>query len=372
MFKISKKDLKVFFSDRKGVLLTFLLPIALISLFVLAFGGMGKEKTKSKPISLPVCNMDNSKTSKKFISDLDSVKGIEIELMDTSKARQMVKKGDRVAVLIFFKGFEDSLNNGHKLPFELQYDEGRQMEMGVLRSLLISNLMKSIFPSEYNPVVDNVTLTMTPLIGEDNENNLGLVQAVAGTAVMMLLFSIAGLGASILEEKESGTLKRLLISPIDPIAIVYGKMLTGFIVSMLQLIVMFLFAWIVFGLTIATNIPALVLMLFTTAFACSSFGIFLSSISKTRKQVEGLSSIIILTMSAIGGSMVPLFVMPEFMQKIAVISLNYWAIQGFYDIFWRSLPLLDILPKMEVLTGIGIIMSSIAVYFFKRAVLKQE
>jgi len=46
-------------------------------------------------------------------------------------------------------------------------------------------------------------------------------------------------------------------------------------------------------------------------------------------------------MSCIGGSMIPLFAMPLFMQKISVFSVNYWGVQGFYDIFWRMLPLTD-------------------------------
>ena len=93
------------------------------------------------------------------------------------------------------------------------------------------------------------------------------------------------------------------------------------------------------------------------------------AISKTRQQLQGLSTIIIMLMSAIGGSMIPLFIMPAIMQKIAVISVNYWGIQGFYDIFWRNLPLIDILPKIMVLLGIGIVMTIISTQLFKRNIL---
>lgn len=85
---------------------------------------------------------------------------------------------------------------------------------------------------------------------------------------------------------------------------------------------------------------------------------------------EGLSTIIIMLMSAIGGSMIPVFIMPEFMQKIAVLSVNYWGIQGFFDIFWRKLPLIDILPKMFVLFLIGFIMTIISIKLFRRNILK--
>ena len=89
----------------------------------------------------------------------------------------------------------------------------------------------------------------------------------------------------------------------------------------------------------SVNIPGLILMIIATSFAVSSLGIFLAAVAKTRQQAQNLSTIIILVMSAIGGSMIPLFIMPSILQKIALLSVNYWGIQGFYDLFWRALPL---------------------------------
>ena len=64
---------------------------------------------------------------------------------------------------------------------------------------------------------------------------------------MMLLFSIAGIGGGLLDEKEGGTLKRLLYAPIDPRTILFGKMGASLVLAILQLLTMFIFAWAVFG-----------------------------------------------------------------------------------------------------------------------------
>ena len=146
-------------------------------------------------------------------------------------------------------------------------------------------------------------------------------------------------------------------------------MMTGLTVSILQLLIMFLFAFFAFGLNISIDIPSLILMILATAFACSSFGIFLASVSNSRQQVQSLSTIIILIMSAIGGSMMPLFIMPEII-KIAVVSVNYWGIQGCYDIFWRQLPFTTVLIKAGILFGIGLLMTIISVQLFRKNVLK--
>src|SRR6185295_9220703 len=126
-----------------------------------------------------------------------------------------------------------------------------------------------------------------------------------------------------------------------------------------------------FGLTIWQNVPALVLMILATGFACSSFGVVLASFAKSRAQVKGLSTLIVLTMSAIGGSMIPTFAMPAFMQKMSYFSVNYWGVQGFYDIFWRGLPVSDsdFLTRVGVLIAIGLVLNFIAVKMFRKNVL---
>jgi ABC-2 type transport system permease protein len=201
---------------------------------------------------------------------------------------------------------------------------------------------------------------------------VSLVHAVAGTSVFMLLFSVAGIGGSLLDEKQEGMLKKLLCSPIPPDYILFGKLVFANIISIIQLIVMFIYAWLVFGLDIIHHLPSLILMIFAIAFACTGLGVVLASFAKTRQQVQGFSSIIILVMSGIGGSMIPIFVMPEIMQKIAVFTVNYWGIQGIYDIFWKLIPLADItfLSRVFVLLCIGTFLDFVALLMFRRNILK--
>jgi ABC-type transport system involved in cytochrome c biogenesis permease component len=205
------------------------------------------------------------------------------------------------------------------------------------------------------------------------ENHLAtLVHSVAGTSVMMLLFSVAGIGGSFLDEKQEGMLKKLLCSPIPPNYILFGKLVFANIISIVQLSIMFVYAWLFFGLDMMHHLPSLLLIILTMAFACSGFGVVLASFAKTREQVQGFSTIIVLVMSAIGGSMIPIFAMPEIMQKIAVVSVNYWGIQGIYDIFWKLVPLTDItfLSRVFVLIGIGTLLNFIALQMFKKNILK--
>jgi len=209
-------------------------------------------------------------------------------------------------------------------------------------------------------------------VGKNSRDNLpGLTHSVAGTSIMMLLFSVAAIRASLLDEKQEGILKKLLCSPIHPNQILLGKMVYANIISISQLFIMFIYVWLVFGLDIMHHIPSLLLMIIAIAYASSGFGIFLASFANSRQQVQGYSTIIIMIMSAIGGSMIPVPAMPEFMQKFSVISVNYWGIQGFYDIFWKLVPLTDItfLSRVFILLCIGTFLDFVALLMFRRNIL---
>lgn len=393
MFEIARKDLQLFFADKRGMLLTFAVPIALITLFAFAFGGAGQSDGPS-PTKLVIVDLDKTNESKALITTLDSLDEFQVQTTSADSAEEMVKKGNRAAVLFLAKGLEDSILNNGQPSFELKFDAGEGPQVAILGGALYGRLneilasRKSETPSAQSSVPpdsatsailamvaannskNGVAIKETPLVRE-KENAAGLVHAVAGTAIMMLLFSVTAMGTAMLDEKQEGTLKKLLLSPIKPSSILFGKMISVNIISMMQLVVMFVYGWIVFGLDIMHHIPSLMIMIVSTAFACSAFGVFLVSFAKSKAQVSGMSTLIILTMSAIGGSMIPSFIMPTFMQKLSVFSVNYWGIQGFYDVFWRDLAFSDpiFLTRVAVLIGIGVVLNIIAVRLFKRNVL---
>ncbi len=399
MFKILSKELKAFFKDKRAVLLTFAMPTILITFFALAFGGIGGDGIHQIP--LLVCDQDKTDLSKKTINAIDSVKMIEVIPCNYDTAIDLIKLGKRTSVLVFGKGFSDSVKQLKTLPLKFEYDAARVEETGVLLSLVPKALFTSsvgkLMTQEYfgqrlklldsatrykvfvamsfgsspsGNTLDNLMKLKTTSIIAAKVGNVGLVQAVAGTAVMMLLFSLTGMGGGLLDEKEQGTLKRLLYSPVHPAEILLGKMACSIIVAMMQLTAMFIYAWLAFHLQITNKILPLSIIIIATAIACSGFGVFLATVARTRQQLQGMSTLVILSMSVIGGSMVPSFMMPQWMQNISVFSINYWSIQGFYDILWRDLPIGGIfLSKVAILLAIGITLTLLSFRFFRKNVL---
>jgi ABC-2 type transport system permease protein len=175
----------------------------------------------------------------------------------------------------------------------------------------------------------------------------------AAIGVMFLLFTASGSAGSLLDEAESGTLDRVLSSRVTMTTLLAGKLTFNMLLAFTQLVVMFLYGWAVFHLDFFSHIPGFVAMGLCTAFAVAAFGILLASICHTRGQLGAVSTLLILIMSSLGGSMFPRFLMPPAMQTAGLFTINAWAIDGFTKVFWRDLPVTALWPQVGVLLAVG-------------------
>ncbi len=172
----------------------------------------------------------------------------------------------------------------------------------------------------------------------------------AGISVMFLLFSaVGGAGGTLLEEVESGTLERLLSTRIGLTGLLAGKWVFLALMGVLQLCVVFLWAALAFRLPLFSHLPGFLTMTVVTAGAAAALALVLATLARSRAQLSGFSTILILTMSALGGSMFPRFLMSENMQKIGLVTFNAWALDGYLKVFWRNAPLWQLWPQLAVL-----------------------
>jgi linearmycin/streptolysin S transport system permease protein len=193
------------------------------------------------------------------------------------------------------------------------------------------------------------------VVGEGkNDSMISFYAAAIG--VMFLLFTASGAAGSLLDEAESGALDRVLSSRVTMTTLLAGKLFYNSLLAFAQLTVMFLWGWAVFKLDLFTplHVAGFVVMGMFSAVAVASFGILLASICHTRAQLGALSTLIILVMSSIGGSMFPRYLMPQSMQTAGLFTINAWAIDGFTKVFWRDLPISALWPQVGMLLAIAI------------------
>ena len=193
-------------------------------------------------------------------------------------------------------------------------------------------------------------------------------QNVPGYAVMFALFTILSGGGALLREKETGTFRRLLMAPVTRTSILIGKLLPTFITVLLQMTVFFAFGHLVFGMELGQSLGGLALVGAAVAMAATSMSILMATFVKTESQLSGVSLLVVLAMSSLGGSWWPLEIVPDFMRTLAhLITINAWAMDGFKDILWYGRGVVDVLPEVGVLVLISLVAFGVGLARFKLA-----
>ncbi|MFZ4589613.1 MAG: ABC transporter permease, partial [Ignavibacteria bacterium] len=223
----------------------------------------------------------------------------------------------------------------------------------------------------FNMFDNMLNLEKYQLVGKQVTNPMA-TRSVGGWAMMFLLFSLAGASRSLFEEKQSGVMIRLLSSPVTRTQILWSKYLYNMSIGIIQLVVLFFGGMLLFKIDVLSNFGNLFLLIIASSIACTAFGMFLASFTKTSAQANGLGTLLILTMSAVGGSWFPVSMMPETIQFFSKFTITYWSIEGFQAVLWRGSGFVEILPYLGTLLGIGIVVNVISYINFKRGNIFQN
>jgi len=174
---------------------------------------------------------------------------------------------------------------------------------------------------------------------------------IGATAILFLLFS-AMQGASIsLDERKSGISDRILVGPLGAIAMLTGKFLFLTLIGTLQAAIIVAVGHFAFGVSIAAHLSTLALTCIGSAALAAAIALLVASLSGSAAQMNTVSTFIVLLFSAIGGSMVPRFMMPEWLQSLGRFTPNHWSIEAFYGILARGQSLMDLLHVWGILFG---------------------
>lgn len=212
------------------------------------------------------------------------------------------------------------------------------------------------------------------LVELKQENPPGMKPAKEPTAVqhnvpayttMFVFFIVVVLAESVLSEKANGTFRLLLAAPISKASILAGKMLPYYLINVIQVAIMFGVGRLVFGMGLGRSLAGLAVMTLALAAAATSMGILISALARTNAQVSGLGVLLVIAMAALGGVMIPLSVMPEFMKSLGRLTPHAWALSGFQDIIVRGYGVAAILPEAGVLLAFAAVFFTVGLIRFR-------
>ncbi|MFV2089752.1 MAG: ABC transporter permease, partial [Pseudomonadales bacterium] len=187
-------------------------------------------------------------------------------------------------------------------------------------------------------------LARESVIGGESVN---LVAYSAGAvAFMFLLFASVHGAVSLLEEQESGILDRILAGPGGIGVLINGKFLYVVGQGLVQVSVIFLVAWLAYGVDLPGHFGAWLCVSIAASISAAGLAMLLATACQTRRQAQTVANTVILVLSALGGSMVPRFLMPETLKNLGWLTPNTWALEAYSGVFWRSESLLDVLTPI--------------------------
>jgi ABC-2 type transport system permease protein len=415
IFAVARTHFDKLKRDRAAFVLAFVVPVVFFSVFASIFRG-SSSRAATRQIPVVVVDEDRTVNSSRFIAALKREKGLRVietrtlpggkeePVPDAAAAESIVRAGDAPLALIVPKGFGAApirfgpADGGPILKVLADTSDpiAPQVFNGLLQKVAMTSMpdvmaqtgidqldrwggeltpeqkarlqrnveaLRHQTRTESGPGQDAggglVAVDVRDVLGEEKKNPTVAVFA-AGLGVMFLLFSAAGAGGALIEEVESGTLDRVLSTRVTMTQLLLGKMLYLSTVAVAQLTVMFAWGELFFGLELHRHMPGFLVMAVVTALASSAFGLVLAALSRTRMQLVALSNLLILVMSALGGSMFPRYLLSESVQKVGLITLNAWAIDGFMKVFWRDAPLAALAPQVAFLLAAAIVLFSLA------------
>lgn len=407
IWTLAVKDLRILLRDKAGFFFTFFYPI-LIAVFmgVIFSGGGGGSGSERSALSVYVVDQDSSDISQKFVMTLAQSEDLQITPTGLEQAREDVRLGKKAAYILIKNGYGEARENmftSEAPVVEIGIDPSRRAEASLLTGLLLKygaqdiqriftdhNLMrkqvqKSLqslqeltgeesgslnnFLSSLDRYLADTTSSATdgdwagfePLKIEEKKISRKRTGPPSSFAITFpqgvmwgIIACITTFAVSLVTERNNGTLTRLLTAPLRNYQVLGSKALACFLTTFFVSIILMLIGVLVFGIQVASYFKLAVGLVIVAA---SFVGVMmlLSVLGKTERAASGIGWAVLLVFAMIGGGMLPLFFMPDWLKGLSSISPIKWGILALEGAIWRDFTFNELLQPYLVLIGFGVV-----------------
>ena len=423
-----KNDLRIHFTDRRGVLVNIAAAVFIAGFIGFLFGGSGKTKEAGK-IPVAIVIEDDSEVAKAVGAALGADKMIEAKIVNADEARDLVKKGKAQAGLILPKGFGEAAASaffrGRDKPrIELFYDPSQSIVLSVVEGLLTQYVMQEVSKSlfggamgekvlkdglerlkkspdadtptkkELRDVLESVeklnqraqadagtgkqpatgaqggltipyTVHAEPLTSGAGVKYNGYAHSFAGMSVQFILFNGIEAGVLLLLLRERGLWARLRTAPINRADLLVARALTTTVIGLFMLSMIYLVAAVAFGVRIEGSVAGFIGVAIAFCILNACFGLLLAALGRTPAATRGLAVMVTLMLVMIGGAWVPAFIFPPWLQQASLFAPTRWAVDGFDAVTWRGLGFDAAVGPIAVLLVSALVCGALAIWRFR-------
>lgn len=408
---VAGKEIRLILADRGALAILLLFPILLGSLFAgLNLMFTDEEGDPNILLKVTLVNEDSGEFGAQVAKSLQGINELSVETVGgIEQAEQKVIEGEVAAAIIIPADFSDNINAYTPTAVEVIVDpaepEGASIVTGIMNQVVAevtiwgeiqygihtilseSELLDQASPEELRGVeAQNLGVVMTqlnelrrnPAISVASENLEG-VEVEAGISlfitflfpaftVMFIFFIVGAESSSLLQEREAGTLRRLLAAPIPRWTVIAGKMLAYGLLVCTQVVVLFTLGKVLFGISLGSSPFALVAITILVAFVAVSLGMLVAAFARTPKQADNAGMILGFILAGLGGAFPlwpPIFRSAGFIGTLAKFTPHAHALEGYYSVMAENASFTQILPQLGFLFLMGMVFFLVAAWRFK-------
>jgi ABC-2 type transport system permease protein len=372
-----RKDLRLFFGDRRAVIMSVVAPIAIASFFGYLFGG-GAGNVENSRIPVLVSDQDGSAITRQVVSRLEADSSLDVKSATADQAREAVRKGKVTVALTIPKNFGPDaaaafLLGGRKPQIEMLFDPSHGVEMRMMQGILAGAVMEAAGKQFFSAVPGSPRGGFTLPFGIDSEavtsgrgvTYNGYAHSFGGMGIQFLLMVGVDVGIALLLRRQHGVWKRMRAAPISKSVMLGSRAASSALTSMGTLIILFAFARVVFGVHIQGSMAGFLGICLAFSLMTAAFGLLIATMGKTAEATRGLAILATLLLVMLGGAWVPTFVFPKWMQALTVGIPTRWAMDGLDAVTWRGLGFSAVALPIALLLGCALACGAIAVMRFR-------
>ena len=380
---ICLKDLKARFRDRSALLIGIVVPLGLAFIFNSIFSGISGN---SKAISLGVVNADRGAVAQQFVTQVLGAVGrsglIAIHPEPTvAGARALAAKGTLKAVIVIPAGFSAQVEANRPASMQVIGNVDAPISSEVARSIAegyaadLNRVRLSVAtvahgaaggglvsPGQIQALAARAATVAAPVAVRDvSATTRELDQKsffAAGMAVFFLFFTVQFGVTSLLEERNDGTLARLLAAPITKASILGGKLLTSFLLGAISMVVLVVATSLLFGASWGN--PAGVAVLIVAAIlAAMGIMALIATAARSAEQASNWQSVVAVVLGLLGGTFFPIAQSPGIFSRLTFVAPQAWFLRGLGDLRGGGISVVWV-PALAML-GFAVVAGGLAV-----------
>ena len=377
---ICGKDLKTRLRDRSAVLIGIVVPLGLALIFNSIFGGITGN---SKAIALGVVNADRGAASARFVSGVLGAVGrtgvIAIHVEPTAaRARALAANGTLDAVIIIPAGFSARVASQRPAAMQVIGNVGNPISTEIARSIAgsyaadLNRVRLSVAtvlaaggaaasPARVQALAARAAAAAAPVaVADVSAKSKQLDQKsffAAGMAVFFLFFTVQFGVTSLLEERNDGTLARLVAAPISRVSIIAGKLLTSFMLGLISMFVLVVATTVLFHASWGNPVGVAVLVV-SAILAATGIMALIATFAKNGEQASNWQSVVAVVLGLLGGTFFPVSLAPGILSRLTFVAPQAWFMRGLGDLRGGSLSVVWV-PALAML-GFAAVTSVIA------------